>query len=734
MFGFAYELMLDANDGEACQQQESSCLPLSRRALLAGSASVAAASVLASPAAAAQQKAGRFRHPGLLFSADDLKRLGAKVNASASPWIDGWQKLMTSGFANVNWQVHPVPILYRNSGVAEWRDNYIPLCRDIMVAYACALRWHVLQDRTAADCAVRILNGWSSTLTLIYTSARYHDGQLLARLQGYEFANVGELLRGYDGWASADFERFKTMMCEVFLPHNGGILNIDNANLSSYANWELAAVAMVMAVGVLCDDAGLFQKAVDYFKRGAANGSVMQAVYFRHPGNLGQTQEAGRDQGHNTLVTALMAPICQMAWNQGVDLFGYDNNRVLAGAEYVAKANSRDDSGAFHTVPFQPYQVFNGPLQAELSTGAQGIVRPAWAIYYNHYVRRKGIAAPYVSRMVATSVAEGGPDRTSHTSGAFDQIGYGTLLLTDTAVVARAPSGLTAAVVAGAVQLDWWGMPGATGYTLWRSGNRTTGFTSIATGISDVLTYVDTPPSAGVYFYRVTATTGNGESKPSDPVVVLYGNYPFLVYDFAERRGPQVTDRSGLGLNGALYGGASRVAGRNGQALGLSAAQPGWVQLPSGVVAHMGDLTVAAWVYWNGGDRWQRIFDFGWNTTKYMYLSPAGGSRQLQFGIALNGYKSEQGVVASKGLPTGQWCHVAVTMTGKEVALYLNGEPVAYSDAISFPPLQLAMSPRNYIGRSQFPADPAFNGMIDSFRLIVGAVGQDEVKSLMQST
>ena len=37
------------------------------------------------------------------------------------------------------------------------------------------------------------------------------------------------------------------------------------------------------------------------------------------------------------------------AWNQGDDLYGYENNRFLAGAEYVAKSNLKDASGAFHT-------------------------------------------------------------------------------------------------------------------------------------------------------------------------------------------------------------------------------------------------------------------------------------------------------------------------------------------------------------------------------------------------
>src|ERR1700723_2792258 len=92
----------------------------------------------------------------------------------------------------------------------------------------------------------------------------------------------------------------------------------------------------------------------DYFYNGLGEGCIDRTVYFIHPGYLGQTQEAGRDQGHNTLEIALLAPLCEMAWHQGVDLYGYENNRVLAGAEYVAKYN------LFQDVPFVTYSNESG--------------------------------------------------------------------------------------------------------------------------------------------------------------------------------------------------------------------------------------------------------------------------------------------------------------------------------------------------------------------------------------
>ena len=76
--------------------------------------------------------------------------------------------------------------------------------------------------------------------------------------------------------------------------------------------------------------------------------------------------------GHSTLGIALTGAICEMAWNQGIDLYGYDNNRFLAGAEYVAKANLKQADGTFYTVPFVTYQNSAGVTQTQFSTGGRG--------------------------------------------------------------------------------------------------------------------------------------------------------------------------------------------------------------------------------------------------------------------------------------------------------------------------------------------------------------------------
>src|SRR6185437_1809327 len=66
--------------------------------------------------------------------------------------------------------------------------------------------------------------------------------------------------------------------------------------------------------------------------------------------------------------------------------------------------------------------------------------------------------------------------------------------------------------------------------------------------------------------------------------------------------------------------------------------------------------------------------------------------------------------------PVGQWTHVAVVMDGNEGILYLNGQAVAVNNSVNLLPSDI--TPTNcYFGRSEFSADPYFNGRMSALRL-----------------
>ncbi len=142
--------------------------------------------------------------------------------------------------------------------------------------------------------------------------------------------------------------------------------------------------------------------------------------------------------------------------------------------------------------------------------------------------------------------------------------------------------------------------------------------------------------------------------------------------------------------------------------------------------------TFAAWVKWNGGGAWQRIFDFGNYTSQYLFLTPSNSiNGRWRFAIKPNG-SGETVIDAPAALPVGSWCHVAVTLDGVRGKLYLNGNPVATNNSVTVRPWQV-LARTNYLGDSQFAADPFFNGRVDSFRIYGRPLGDAEIKRLAQA-
>jgi hypothetical protein len=164
---------------------------------------------------------------------------------------------------------------------------------------------------------------------------------------------------------------------------------------------------------------------------------------------------------------------------------------------------------------------------------------------------------------------------------------------------------------------------------------------------------------------------------------------------------------------GTLTGGAPIVTDpTRGQVLELPGSGQ-YVNLPVGVGALR---TFAGWVKWDGGSAWQRVFDFGVDTTRYAYLTPRNGAGLMQFALAVAGGGGDQVIQAPFALPTNAWTHLAVALDGRQGMLYVNGLAVAVNNSVNLLPADVGAT-RCYLGRSQFPADAYLNGQLDSVRL-----------------
>lgn len=186
--------------------------------------------------------------------------------------------------------------------------------------------------------------------------------------------------------------------------------------------------------------------------------------------------------------------------------------------------------------------------------------------------------------------------------------------------------------------------------------------------------------------------------------------------------------------------------GKIGNALILVKAGYGYVSMPTAIFDGATDMTLATWVYLKTAQFWPRIFDIGVKAdpyqfvnsatgTKYMNLVPQsmGTNNPLLFSITTDGHNNEQ-TLSTASLSAGVWTHLAVVLSAGTGTLYVNGGATIVTRSISLRPSDLGTIDYAYIGKSQFDADPYFDGAIDEFRVYNRALSAAEVQALYQFT
>jgi hypothetical protein len=113
-----------------------------------------------------------------------------------------------------------------------------------------------------------------------------------------------------------------------------------------------------------------------------------------------------------------------------------------------------------------------------------------------------------------------------------------------------------------------------------------------------------------------------------------------------------------------------------------------------------------------------------------MFLTTNSYTHLLRFAITLGGNTEEHGLTAGSTLPLNEWKHVAVVLGPSGGILYVDGQPVATDPDLALRPADLGSTPNNYIGRSQFSADPYLDGRIDEFRVYDRALSPLEIQAL----
>ena len=421
-----------------------------------------------------------YNHPCALYSAADFQRVKAAIAAGTlnSAQKEEWEALQKSPYVmgdyGVTVHAHRQIVRGNPAGTDEGVQNYGDAMKDAAAAYQFGLLWQLTGNTAYAEKGVKILKGWVATCEEV--TSNDNDFYLAAGAQGFTFGLAGEELRDYSGWSESEFTEFKNWMVNVFGDKNYKFLQLHGSSNCGSAkhymsNWDMVNLCSYFQIGVLTENDDIIQFVTNYFTRTGdglgALPNVVQAVYdFTLPDGtkekIAQAQESGRDQGHATMALVVAAQLAQSAWAlyednpdyTDLDYFSSNDYALRKMAEYNAMANlksgTHDDitivggtgvqGGDFlYTVAQIPFTSVGqwcsnpsheaGKMQMGFGEEARGQLRPGFEILYKHY--GSGVDSYFLTKYAEVQRPEcgAGDERYGSNSGAFDQIGWGTLML-----------------------------------------------------------------------------------------------------------------------------------------------------------------------------------------------------------------------------------------------------------------------------------------------------------------
>ena len=300
----------------------------------------------------------------------------------------------------------------------------------------------------------------------------------------------------------------------------------------------------------------------------------------------------------------------------------------------------------------------------------------------------------------------------------------------DTAAPAK-PAGLLAESQSASVRLSWTANTetDVEGYMVVRAPKGTDDWNTIARQLAETYFVDNTCRPNTSYIYKVKAIDRSQNiSEASDIVEAAPLSQPTMIarWDFEDNLNDDTQNMLDMASPSTPKYVADHKVGD--KSLSLTAQ---FVQLPYRV-ADSDELSVAMWVKWNTSTtQWQRIFDFGNDEDHYLFLTPNSGTSKMRFAIKNGG--DEQILDCPSKLSSYLWKHVVVTMGKDKTAIYVDGTEVASTTGITIKPSDIRPV-LNYLGRSQYTADPNISANYDDVRIFNYALSADEVKAVKDGT
>jgi len=195
---------------------------------------------------------------------------------------------------------------------------------------------------------------------------------------------------------------------------------------------------------------------------------------------------------------------------------------------------------------------------------------------------------------------------------------------------------------------------------------------------------------------------------------------------FDDGAGGTAIDSSGKGNDGTLKNSPKWVDGKMGKAIAFDGSKQQSMSTVASVLMDPYPYTFMAWVKLDE-------YNPDANTGSVVMGNYSGDSKSSIFYISSAGLLSirPHPGTDTKGktkIPTGEWTHIATTLEGSDVKLYVNGEEdgggtsAGYAGGISKPFV---------IGRASWYEGSFFTGIVDEAALFNKALSGNEIRNIM---
>ena len=422
------------------------------------------------------------------------------------------------------------------------------------------------------------------------------------------------------------------------------------------------------------------------------------------------------------------------------------NDAIHSYAEYRIKVIGKDDAESDYSeiLVFEQNDIAEAPNDLTGEAVASSIINLSWSIIDNAlgYNLKRATSLDGSYETIATFITESSYQDTglnadttyyykisSVNTGGESEDSSAITVTTKVLEIPNTVSNILLASGDAQVKLGWGLMYDAQFY-IKRSTAENGNFETIAT--VDTYEYTDaTVVNGTTYYYKISAFNDIGESGNSDILVAKPKLGQHAYFNFNENEGTHPHDKWGY-YKGILNSEVTWEPGLQNSGIYLDGTATSYMDIEEGVMESLTDFTISAWLKLETVQNWVRVFDFGIDTDRYMFLSPRSATTG-NFRFAFKNGTDEEAIDTNISPTTGEWIHVAVTLEGSKAVLYIDGVEAGRNENMTINPSMLGKTTHNYIGKSQWP-DPNLNGKIDEFQIYNYALTPEEIVQLTEIT